>query len=165
MGADLHFISQWEMCKISFLEGQGETGCLIAQPPALWIELVESWTSLARLCVSPLLNRPKDESMKKVANTTEVSAGHRSSFDQLSVVLGCSRCELSRCNIKKFSEHSPRVFAGFKSDFYGGFVSFSCYFSFSAQEESGNRVAVQDCAGFLALLQKERGAGGTKAFL
>lgn len=26
MGADLHFISQWEMNKISFLEGQGETG-------------------------------------------------------------------------------------------------------------------------------------------
>lgn len=32
MGADLHFISLWEMSKISFLEGQGETGCLVAQP-------------------------------------------------------------------------------------------------------------------------------------
>lgn len=27
MGADLRFISRWEMSKISFPEGQGETGC------------------------------------------------------------------------------------------------------------------------------------------
>lgn len=51
MGADLHFISQWEMSKISFLEGQGETGCLIAQLPGLQIKPDESWTSLARLCI------------------------------------------------------------------------------------------------------------------
>lgn len=64
MGADLHFISQWEMSKISFLEGQSETGCLIVQPPESQIELAESLTSLARLCVPPLLNCPKDESIK-----------------------------------------------------------------------------------------------------
>lgn len=64
MGADLHFISQWEMSKISFLEGQGETGSLIAQPPELQIELAGSWTLLARLCVPPLLNCPKGESIK-----------------------------------------------------------------------------------------------------
>lgn len=67
MGADPHFISQWEMSKISFLEGQGETGRAIAQPTKLQIELSESWTSVARLCVPPLLNCPKDESVRKVS--------------------------------------------------------------------------------------------------
>jgi len=100
MGADLHFISQWEMSKTSFLEGQGEAGCLIAQPPELQIERAESCTSLARLCAPPLLTCPKDESIKKVSGTVGVSPDRRSRFEQLSVALGCSRCELRHCNIK-----------------------------------------------------------------
>lgn len=38
-----------------------------AQLAKLQIELSESWTLLARLCVPPLLNCPKDESIRKVS--------------------------------------------------------------------------------------------------